>query len=183
MGDVLRRVPPEQWVGAVRAARAGGYAWLDLLTCVDEIGHQDAFRVLVRLERRDGGTPAALVLEVVVDRGDPVLPSLGGVLAGATWREREVHDFFGVRFAGGDDRPLLGRPDAVGHPLRKDAVLAARALTPWPGGREPGDAAAAGRRRAAAPGVPDAAVWGDRAGEAATPGEVAASVSGGRRRR
>lgn len=179
MADQVRRVATSEWVGAVSAARDEGYDWFDLLTCVDEIGRESAFRIVVRLEREPGD---GVRLECLVDRDAPALATLAGVFAGAAWREREVSDFFGVVFAGGDDRPLLGRPDAVGHVLRKDAVLAARTVTPWPGSRDPGETAA-GRRRAAAPGVPDPDVWGDREGDPATAAEVAASVAGGRRRR
>ena len=181
MVDDVRRTTPAGWVAAARAALDEGFVWFDLLTCVDEIGREPAFRVVVRLERP--GATDGVRIEVPVDREAPVLDSLGGVLAGAPWREREVTDFFGVRFAGGDDRPLLLRRGATGHPLRKDFVLAARALAPWPGGRDPGDTAGAGRRRAAAPGVPDPAVWGAREGEPATPAEIAASAAGARRRR
>lgn len=183
MADEVRRATPPAWVDAVRGARAEGYAWFDLLTCVDELGRQDALRVVVRLERRDGGGTDGVRIEVLLDRSAPQLATLGGVFSGATWREREVADFFGVAFTDGDPRPLLARPDAVGHVLRKDAVLAARVVTPWPGGREPGDVAAAGRRRAAAAGVPDPAIWGEREGEPASPAEVAASVAGRRSRR
>lgn len=182
MADEVRRVAPADWVPAVRAALAEGYAWFDLLTCVDEIGRLGSLRLVVRLERRADHGRVGVRLEVLLDRDAPVVDTLGPVLAGASWREREVSDFFGVTFAGGDDRPLLGRPDAVGHPLRKDAVLASRVVRPWPGGREPGEGAD-GRRRASAPGVPDAAVWGERQGDPATPADVAASVGGRRTRR
>ena len=35
--------------------------------------------------------------------------------------------------------PLLLPDQFVGHPLRKDFVLAARAAKPWPGAKEPGE--------------------------------------------
>lgn len=180
MGDVVRRVALPEWVDAARQAHAEGFTWFDLLTCIDEIGRDEAFRLVARLERAPSD---AARLECLVPRDAATVATLGEVFAGATWREREVTASFGVTFVGGDPRPLLGRPDAVGHPLRKDAVLAARAVTPWPGGRDPGQSGTAGRRRAAAPGVPDPAVWGERDGDPASADEVAASASGGRRRR
>ncbi|QIK71480.1 NADH-quinone oxidoreductase subunit C [Propioniciclava coleopterorum] len=182
MPDAVRRVPPQEWRAAVAAALASGNTWFDWLGATDEIGREDAFRVLIRL----APTPDAdgVRLETLTaGREDPHLPSLRDLIAGAAWHEREVRDFFGITFDGGDNRPLLLRPDAVGHPLRRDAVLAARVARPWPGGKEPGEAASAARRRMVPPGVPDPDVWGEREGEPAAPEEVAASLQGGRVRR
>lgn len=182
MADEVRRVEPEAWHGAVRVALGEGHTWFDWLGAVDEIGRADAIRVIVRL----APSPDAdgVRLEVLTSgRVEPQLASIAGLVPGAAWHEREVRDFFGVDFTGGDHRPLLLRGGAVGHPLLRDAVLAARVARPWPGAREPGDPGAAGRRRMVPPGVPDPEVWGQRTGEPATPEEVAASVQGARVRR
>ena len=95
-----------------------------------------------------------------VDRDAPVLDSLVGVYPGASWHEREVHEMFGVTFAGNPDlRPLLTTGDA-GHPLRRTTPLPARVATPWPGAVEPSDrpagdrVAARPRSRPGPPGVP-----------------------------
>jgi len=180
--DPVRRVDPDAWHDAVAAALGEGHTWLDWLGAVDEIGREDGIRVIVRL----APTPDAdgVRIEVLTaGRDDPRLATVADLVPGAAWHEREVRDFFGVTFEGGDNRPLLLREGTVGHPLRRDAVLAARAVRPWPGAKEPGDAAAAGRRRMVPPGVPDPQVWGDRAGRPAGPEEVAASLQGGRVRR
>lgn len=178
--DEVRRVDAADWHEAVRDAHASGLTWLDLLTCVDEIGREDAFRLVLRIAPHPDAD--GVRLETLVDRTHPVVASICDVFGGAAWREREIRDFFGVRFTGGDNRLLLLRPEYGGHPLRRDAVLGARALTPWPGAKEAGDATAA-RRRMVPPGVPDPDVWGDRTGEPADPAEVAASQTGGRVRR
>lgn len=182
MPDAARRVEPDTWADAVRAAVAEGYARFDWLAAVDEVGRADALRVVVRLSPDDPGADA-LRLETLVARDGGVLPTLGGLLPGATWHEREARDFFGLTFVGGDDRPLLLSTAFGGRPLRKDAVLGARAVREWPGAKDPGDAQAAGRRRMVPAGVPDPDVWGARVGEPAGPAEVAASVVGGRVRR
>ena len=181
MRDEIRVVKASEWRSTIADARAAGLGWFDWLGCVDEIGRSDEFRVICRL------TPSpdevGVRFETRVPRAEPVLDSISGVIAGAVWHEREVRDFFGVEFAGGDNRPLLLRDGAVGRPLRRDAVLAPRVTRPWPGGKEPGEGPAAGRRRMVPPGVPDPEIWGEREGDPATPEEVAASVVGGRVRR
>lgn len=172
------------WHDEVAAARADGFTWFEWLDCVDEVGRADELRLVLRVVDRSTG--AARQLETRTPRADPRVDSVADLYAGAAWAERELHDLFGVEFAGGDDRPLLVHRRFGGHPLRKDEVLGARAAVAWPGGKEPGEAAAAaGRRRMVPPGVPDPAVWGDRdpAAGPADPAEVAASAGGGRVRR
>ncbi|MDO5533727.1 MAG: NADH-quinone oxidoreductase subunit C [Propionibacteriaceae bacterium] len=181
MADDVQRVEASAWHDAVAAAVASGCGWFDWLGAVDEIGRADAIRVVVRLA--PGPDADGVRLEALVPREGGALASVADVVAGAAWHEREVTEFFGITFAGGDARPLLLRPDAVGHPLRRDAVLAARVVRPWPGAKEPGETVAAGRRRMVPPGVPDPEVWGEREGDPASPEEVAASTAGGRVRR
>ena len=183
--ESTRIVLPEEWVTAAESLRADGFSYFDWLGCVDDIGQQDTFTVLVRLERL---APEAAVawLRTSVPRDQPQLASLRTVFAGASWHEREAGELFGVAFVGGDPRRLLLGPEFTGAPLRKDEVLAARAAVGWPGAKEPGESAASpSRRRMVPPGVPDPAVWGDRDGTepAASAAEVAASAVGGRVRR
>lgn len=184
--DQVAQVDPQDWVEQVRSARERGFGWFDSLSAVDEVGRPDRhgreqLRVMVRLEASDG---SGLRLECRVPRDEPVLDSLGGLFAGATWHEREVQDFFGVSFVGGDDRPLLlhqvpGTP--AWWPLRKDAVLAARSVQEWPGS----SAEERGPRRAVPLGVPDPQLWGNRDRQQPTPpaAEIAAEVGGSQRTR
>ena len=119
------------------------------------------------------------------------LDSVADVFAGAGWHEREAAELFGITFIGGDLRRLLLPDDYVGAPLRKDAVLAARAGVEWPGVKEPGGGGsssskgAPSRRRMVPPGVPEPEIWGDRDPTLppADPADVAASAVGGRVRR
>lgn len=56
-----------------------------------------------------------------LDRENPFIPSVGDIWAAALMLEREVYDFFGIRFIGHPDmRRLFLREDWVGYPLRKD---------------------------------------------------------------
>ncbi|MFV0452374.1 MAG: NADH-quinone oxidoreductase subunit C [Propioniciclava sp.] len=181
MADELREIAPKRWREAAQAARDQGWVWFDHLGAVDELGREDVIRLLLRI----AATPDTdgLQLQTRIPRDEPVLDSVRNLWAGAAWHEREIRDFFGVAFAGGDNRPLLLRPDTVGHPLRKDHVLAARVVREWPGNKDADEGAAGARRRMVPPGVPDPEVWGDRHGEPASPAEIAASLAGGRVRR
>jgi NADH-quinone oxidoreductase subunit C len=51
----------------------------------------------------------------------PVVPTLIGQYGSARYMEREVHDMYGIEFAGNADlRPILLYEGFAGHPLRKD---------------------------------------------------------------
>jgi len=60
-------------------------------------------------------------LKVRVPAEQPVVPTLAGHYGSARYMEREVHDMYGIEFAGNEDmRPILLYEGFVGHPLRKD---------------------------------------------------------------
>lgn len=181
-------VDVNDWRAAVSAAVEAGFTFLHVLDAVDDLGRAATITVTCRLLRFGpaGNSPEAAELRCPVSRADAVVPSIADLIAGAEWYEREVHDFFGVCFAGGSDEPLLNHNPAI-RPLRKDFVLAARVAAPWPGAKEPGEGAsgAPSRRRMAPVGVPDPDVFGARppGAEAPDADELVASLSGGRVRR
>lgn len=179
--DESRTVAAEQWRTAVAAAKNEGYDYFDWLGAVDRIGRADDFEVLIRLVDLDADR--AMLLRTAIPRETPVLDSVADLFAGAGWHERESGELFAITFAGGDQRRLLLPDDYVGAPLRKDAVLAARAGIDWPGAKEPGGAPS--RRRMVPPGVPEPEIWGDRDPDEPEPdpAEVAESAVGGRVRR
>ena len=136
--------PIDEWVSSARSAVAEGYAYLDLLTAVDR---RDSFEVVLRLMHG----ASERWLRASVDRSSPTIDSLTGVLPAASWHEREIHEMFGIDFAGHPDlSPLLLTGDVL-FPLRKETPLLARLETPWPG--QAGKAG--GRRASAPPGVPE----------------------------
>jgi NADH-quinone oxidoreductase subunit C len=62
-----------------------------------------------------------LMIKVIVDRVNPVLPTITSIWKTADWQEREAYDMLGIKF---DDHPDLRRilmpADWDGFPLRKD---------------------------------------------------------------
>ncbi|MGW0516565.1 NADH-quinone oxidoreductase subunit C [Crossiella sp. NPDC003009] len=164
-GQSTAHVPVASWAAAARHARED-------LGCVlfDWLGAEDAGRPgavgashAVTLHVLRPGPWTGLLLRTEVPSGTP-LPSVAGVWAGAAWHEREAAEMFGLELTGHPDPRRLLLPDSfAGHPLRKDFVLAARVVRPWPGRLEPGEdgSGAPSRRRIAPPGVPGPE-WGPR---------------------
>lgn len=146
------------WVRAARCARDElGCALFDQLG-VSDAGNPDvsgeAWDVVLHVVRPAGA--AGLLVRTRIGVAE-VLPSVTDVWAGAAWPEREAAEMAGLEVSGHPDlRPLLLAPGAGLHPLRKDALLVARAVRPWPGRLEPGEGAdaPAGRRRVTPPGLP-----------------------------
>ncbi|MEL7585810.1 MAG: NADH-quinone oxidoreductase subunit D [Prolixibacteraceae bacterium] len=80
----------------------------------------DRLGVIYHLESTETGERIA-VSTSTSDRGNPELQSVCDIWKAANFKEREVYDFFGIRFIGHPDmRRLYLRNDWVGYPLRKD---------------------------------------------------------------
>ena len=154
-------IPLADWPAALATAAAEGYAYLDLLTAVDRPDDDEIEIVACVLDPRDARLQR---LRTRCPRDGGVLPSVTGSHPAASWHEREIAEMFGLGLSGHPDpRPLLLAPDLGMAPLRKEAVLAARAVRPWPGaqGDDGGEGVAGRERRASArrrqppPGVPE----------------------------
>ena len=62
-----------------------------------------------------------LMVKVILDRANPIMPSLSNIWRTADWLEREVFDMFGIKFTDHPDlRRILMPADWDGYPLRKD---------------------------------------------------------------
>ena len=86
-------------------------------------------------------------LHVPIDVAAARAPSIADLFGGANWHEREMWDMFGIHF---EDHPNLVNiylpEDFEGHPLRRDFKLPGRSFVkPWPGAKDPEEAAAGGR--------------------------------------
>ncbi|MGH3510264.1 MAG: NADH-quinone oxidoreductase subunit C [Nocardioidaceae bacterium] len=179
-GPISVDVPVGQWSDAVRLARDGlDCRFFDFLTAVDEWradagdDDDDGFRIVCHLVAHQRHDVQHLLLRTLVGRGSPLVPSIADIFAGARWHERETHEMFGVEFTvDGEVLELAGLllpEEFVGHPLRKEFVLASRVAKPWPGAKDPGESdssarAAPARRRMRPPGVPEPEEWGPRDG-------------------
>jgi NADH-quinone oxidoreductase subunit C len=86
-------------------------------------------------------------LHVPLDLADPRCPSIADIFGGANWHEREMRDMFGIQFEGHPNlTPIYLPEDFEGHPLRRDFKLPSRSfIKPWPGAKDPEEAAAGGR--------------------------------------
>ena len=156
-GQPVVDVPPPHWTSSARAVRDDpslALVLFDLLTAVDDA--PAGFTVVLRLWSPAGRH--GLLLRTALAREQPTVASLAEVFAGADWHERSVHEMFGVRFEGHPGLAPLMLADGPATPMRKDRLLAARVVRPWPGTVEPGQSAAQAcpdRPRLRPPGVPE----------------------------
>ncbi len=115
--DLDVTVPSSDVVAAALILDHDGFA-LDAVTGVDWLA-QDQMEVVY--DYFHPTAPLRVVVRTRLPRANPELPTIGPVFPGATWHERETHDFFGIRFAGHPNlKPFLLPEDANFHPLRKD---------------------------------------------------------------
>jgi NADH-quinone oxidoreductase subunit C len=89
------------------------------VTAVDYPQRSPRFDVVYHFYSRRHNQRVRLKMSVSAER--PVVPTLTGLFGSARYMEREVHEMYGIQFAGNDDlRPILLYEGFVGHPLRKD---------------------------------------------------------------
>lgn len=135
------RVDSALWHDAVRDAIADRFSTFVTLTGVDDDGPQ----VWLRLRNPEGEDRTLMT-------SAETIASITDLFPQSAWYERETAEMFGITFVGHDTQPLLLADDAPRAPLRKQFYLPARNETPWPGAKEPGEAAPS-RRRMSPPGI------------------------------
>jgi NADH-quinone oxidoreductase subunit C len=95
-------------------------------------GGDTRFQVIARVQSYT--SKLGLNLKVDLPDDDLSLATWLPVYAGVNWHEREVHEMFGITFAGHPYLQNLYLPgEFEGYPLRKDFPLLARFVKPWPG--------------------------------------------------
>lgn len=112
------QIKSEQIVEAVKIMFELDY-FLESITGVDWL-KDDQIEVVYDFARYDFDL-CRTVLRTRISRSEPSLPTITSVYTGASWHERETHDFFGIVFQGHTHLiPLLLPEDADFHPLLKD---------------------------------------------------------------
>lgn len=126
-GYLELQVDPGRLVDAARRLKEAGFDHVKSVTAVDYPAKKQ-IKVIYHVSSMLDEELARYVvgLATSVDRDDPVVPSLVGVWLSAEFHEREVYEYFGVRFDGHPDlRPLLLTPDLAAQKiLRKDFKVA-----------------------------------------------------------
>jgi NADH-quinone oxidoreductase B subunit len=116
-------VPPKQYRNFAEYVQQNQTVGLDLLiqlTCID---WKDYFDVVVQLLSCHDGHKLFFRSRAEKDptTGDAEMETISDLYRGAEWHEREVYDFFGVRFQNHPDmRRIFLENDFPGYPLRKD---------------------------------------------------------------
>ncbi len=157
-GDVVVLVRPENLVEVVRTLRdheSLKFHFFTFLSGVDrsEIEKDDdeaegdvhrGLEVLIHLYSPEH--VMHVTIHVPLPLEGAACPSLTDVFAGALWHERETWEMFGIAFT---DHPRLVNlylpEDFEGNPLLKSFRLPGRFIKPWPGAKDPEEAAAGGR--------------------------------------
>lgn len=94
---------------------------MDFLECLTGMDWEaDGLGVIYHLESTETGERAC-IKTATTDRVEPYLPSVSDLWDIANIYEREVFDFYGIKFIGHPDmRRIFLREDWVGYPFRKD---------------------------------------------------------------
>ena len=122
-GEASLKLPADRIVSACQLIRTLGFEQLSTMTAVDYWPRQDPrFQVIYQFTSL--ALHLVLRLRVDVPGVNPSLPTVTSIYQNANWRERELWDMFGIKFAGHPDlRRILMPADWEGHPLRKDYPL------------------------------------------------------------
>jgi NADH-quinone oxidoreductase subunit C len=124
-GEVTVTVDREALLDALRALRDEDdldFGFLADVSCTDWPGREP--RVWMAYHLYSMRHNHRVRVKVGLPGEDLTMPSAVDVFPAADWQEREVFDFFGVRFDGHPDlRRILMPDDWEGYPLRKDHPL------------------------------------------------------------
>lgn len=117
--DNIKTLEPATLRTEMKALKQAGYDYLANLVGMDW-GEEGGLGVVYELENTV--THATTWLKTsTTDRENPILPTVSDMWDIANIYEREVYDFYGIKFAGHPDmRRIFLREDWVGFPMRKD---------------------------------------------------------------
>ncbi len=108
--------------GEIEQGYAGGETRFQVFTRLVDITRK-SLGVIIKTDVQDPNEFEGADLETLIS-----------IFPGVNWHEREIHEMFGIRFAGHPYLEKLYLPTGFeGNPMRKDFPLLARHVKPWPG--------------------------------------------------
>ena len=121
-GDTLMiTVEEKDWYGFAKALKETKGLEFDVLSAVVGMDWKDSLGVIYYLTSTSRGWDVISVKVAVTDRENPMIHSVSDLWKVANFQEREVYDFYGIKFITHPDmRRFFLRNDWKGHPLRKD---------------------------------------------------------------
>jgi NADH-quinone oxidoreductase subunit C len=119
-GELTIEVAPSDVLAALGRARTDlGFNRLSTVTGVDRYPVEPRFEVVYHLQNI--ATKERIRFKARLHGDNPEIESICPVFRAANWYEREVFDFFGIRFLNHPDLKRIMMPDEFeGYPLRKD---------------------------------------------------------------
>lgn len=127
-GDGKAIVPASSFYSLAKRLKEDEDTCFDYLLSLTGMDFGDSLGVIYHLESTKYGHTCVLQTSTN-NRENPELFSVCDLWKGANFNEREVYDFFGIRFINHPDmRRLFLRDDWVGYPFRKDYDLESNKL-------------------------------------------------------
>lgn len=116
------QIPSEKLYQTAKTLKESKETNFDYLFCLTGIDLEDKIGIVYHLESTNLGYKVVLKVETS-DRNNPEFDSVSSIWQTAEFHEREVFDFFGIKFKGHPDlRRIFLDEDWEGYPLRKDYV-------------------------------------------------------------
>ena len=119
--NLLVNIPDAQWHDFALQLKDNPKLNFDVLTAVVGMDWKEELGVLYYLTSTSNNWEMICVKVVAPDYNDPFIHTVSDIWKVANFQEREVYDFFGIRFINHPDmRRMFLRNDWKGHPLKKD---------------------------------------------------------------
>ena len=119
--NLLLIVPEKSWHDLASHLKDDAGLRFDVLTAVVGMDWKDSLGVIYYLTSTSRGWEMISVKVVCDNIKEPMIHIVSDLWKVANFQEREVYDFFGIKFINHPDmRRMFLRNDWVGHPLRKD---------------------------------------------------------------
>ncbi len=121
-GDTLLvTVPEKDWFPLAKALKENKDLDFDVLSAVVGMDWKDELGVIYYLTSTSHDWAVISVKVAVADSKEPMIHSVSSLWKVANFQEREVYDFYGIKFINHPDmRRFFLRNDWKGYPLRKD---------------------------------------------------------------